>query len=473
MSGGELHAMLEGLRRRGWTGGAAFSGLVITGTGFYGPERAAVRELSNLCGLTYSGDLVNGLTTHLVLAAAAAGGAAPGAGRKAGKAADWGIPIVRLAWLLDSIAAQRPQPVEPYLLPHQSDGRTGERQQYQQAAAPPGQQGAAAGSCHQLLLRHRPSSVASNAPPGAAAAASGVQAEQQHAAGCSPGGQAWQQQEQQQRAALAPVGNLLADQLRRMSISPEPLPQQHSAAAQPHHHQQQQQWLPYSPPADSPQHSLSMRGMVGAALAAAAAAPGSAGSPAEVTSVAAQLAATAESPAGFSPMQQSPAASHQQQLQEQERGAGSSGEHPAPPFTISLAAALGRSLSEEAGGGSPMAESPASAAGGDEARPPSRPAAALGRSPSEEPCGGSPMVESPASTAAGVSAARPRSRLGVTPVSAQMGSEQEEQCTLPTPACIRDWSEDDDDSSSGSSAAGSPAAGARPMAAASGEYHCA
>jgi hypothetical protein len=466
MSGGELHAALEGLRRRGWTGGAAFRGLVVTGTGFYGPERAAIRELSHLCGLSYSGDLVNGLTTHLVLAAA--GGAAPGAGRKAGKAADWGIPTVRLAWLLDSIAAQRPQQVDPYLLAHQAKGPAGEQQHQQHAAA--GQQAAAAGSCQQLPLRHRPSSVASNAPPDAATAARSVPAEQQHGAGCSPGvldrqQQVQQQQDQQQRAALAPVGNLLADQLRRMSISPEPLPQQHSAAAQ-LQQQQQQQWLPNSPPADSPQRSLSMRSMVGAALPAAA--PGSAGSLAEVTSAAAQPAAAAEAPAGFSPMQQSPAASQQQQ--EQQQGAGSPGEGYNPPFTFSLATALGRSLLEEAAG-SPMADSPAStAAGGSAARPPGRLAAVLGRSLSEEPGGGSPMVESPASTVAGVSAARPPSRLGVTPLSAQMGSKQGGQCTLPTPACIRNWSDDDDASCGGSSAAGRPAAGAR-MATAIGAYH--
>lgn len=130
-------------------------------------------------------------------------------------------------------------------------------------------------------------------------------------------------------------------------------------------------------------------------------------------------------------MQESPAdASQQQQQQDAEEQAEedeclfASGQSGTPPFAFSLAAALGRSLSEEPLG-SPMAESPAATSAAAE------PAAAQGGSR-----GSTSGLSSPSSMAG-------------TPAGA--GSQGEPICSLPTPACIRDWS-DDDDSLSGTPA---------------------
>lgn len=252
---------------------AVAAAAVVTGTGFYGGERAAVRELARLAGLQYSGDLVQGRTTHLVLA--------PGAGtasRKLQKAAEWGIPALRLQWLLDSVVASKVQPAGPYLI-----DLFDEVDEEPQAA--PAGSGAAQhpASCRELPARHRPSSVASNP------------LQQGHGV---------QQAAQPDRPALAPVANRLADQLRRMSIAPEAQPAHQHDDLQRHQQPQQQQPEPQPQPAPhhrhpqpsdsppqqrsplvsmgSPQRSLSLQGMVTADTARA--------SPAEVGSSAAAAA---------------------------------------------------------------------------------------------------------------------------------------------------------------------------------------
>ena len=84
--------------------------VVVTGTGFSGPDRAAVRELARLCGFCYDGDLTRGRTTHLVVL-----GHAMHSDKRA-KALEWGVPVVSLAWLQDSVCRAAWQPVQPYLL---------------------------------------------------------------------------------------------------------------------------------------------------------------------------------------------------------------------------------------------------------------------------------------------------------------------------------------------------------------------
>lgn len=433
----ELQAALEQVRQqRQGSRTATAAGIAVTGTGFYGEDRAGIRVLAHLGGITYSGDLIHGTTTHLVLAPG--GIAAAGAGeltRKVAKAAEWGIPCLRFAWLPDSILAGRLQPTEPYLVPSQPHPQQqpgawqGRQLQEQHAAAANGaaQQRA---SCWQLPRHPRPSSVASNAP----AAAGGTDTRQQ-AAGChrseeepvlEPAPQECRQHPAP-HAALAAVDNLLSDQLRRMSISPEPPAAAQSPASTAALLPLVPRWPDDSPPqqrspSHSPQRSLSMQGMVGPAGQPAATA---ACSPGDVTSGGQE----AEPPAGFSPMLHSPP-------DEQHRGAagqpqGEASADPAcaaQPFSFSLAGALGRSPSDGAMGGSPMADSPA---------------------------GAGPVPESLSSGGDGSAASAPSSRLAGTPAD---GGSQEPECTLPTPACIGDWSDD------GSDYIGSPAAAGEPQA---------
>lgn len=133
---------------------------------------------------------------------------------------------------------------------------------------------------------------------------------------------------------------------------------------------------------------------------------------------------------------ESPADAMQQQ-QQQRRQSGSSAGDGASPVTFSLAAALGRSLSDESGAqGSPMAESPAAPPAGEHA--------------------GGAGAASP-----GAVAATP-AHGGSAGVPGAGGGEGEQEWALPTPACIRDWS--DDDSSPGCTATGrghAPAPGER------------
>ncbi|PRW20191.1 hypothetical protein C2E21_9173 [Chlorella sorokiniana] len=410
------------------TSAAAAAAAVVTGTGFYAGERAAVRELARLAGLQYSGDLVQGRTTHLVVAPSAGGGAAS---RKLHKAAEWGIPVLRLQWLLDSVAAGAVLPAGPYLVDFDEVDEEG-------AAVPAG--GGAAqppASCHELPARHRPSSVASNplqpgdAPHGGGALqAATVLAPVGCSSGCKPAAVGQQGAAEQGRAALAPVANRLADQLHRMSIAPEDLSaqqqqncqqqQQWDDGQQAQHVQQQQPRHPQpsdSPPQQrspsasmgSPQRSLSLQGMLATRAALA--------SPAEVGSAAAAEASG-------------------------ERWAEQA--LPGSPFTFSLAAALGRSVPEDPGYGSPMAASPAALATGAQAAG----TASAGRSAA----GGSRLHSaSPASPAL--------SSMACTPAGA--GSQGDPLASLPTPACIRDWSDDD------SSLGGSPLADAGRQPAAS------
>jgi len=161
---------------------------------------------------------------------------------------------------------------------------------------------------------------------------------------------------------------------------------------------------------------------------------------------------------GWSPMQESsagdsPASQQQQQQQQQQRHQGrAAGQlaQPSPagaasPFTFSLAAALGRSVSEDAAYGSPMAASPADPELGLQTAG----AASAGRSAagSSRLRGASPVPAWPAP-----------SSMACTPAGA--GSQDDPLATLPTPACIRDWSDDD------CSLGGSPpeAAGTQPGA---------
>ena len=144
------------------------------------------------------------------------------------------------------------------------------------------------------------------------------------------------------------------------------------------------------------------------------------------------------------PMQDSPwgaAQPSQQQQQQQQQADGqrapssgglrlSAGRGSASPMAFSLAAALRHSLSEEQLG-SPMVESPAAVAA-QQARTPHAPASARLLS------GGGPPSSAPSSAAA---------------MPAACDSQGQPICSLPTPACIREWTDDD-------SVAGTPAAAA-------------
>ncbi|PSC70819.1 hypothetical protein C2E20_5824 [Micractinium conductrix] len=224
------------------------------------------------------------------------------------------------------------------------------------------------------------------------------------------------------------LANLLADQLRRMSISPEPPPM--LAACPPQQQQQQQQQQQRSPSLPgSPQRSLSLRGL--AEMDREGGTPcASAGNSAAAAHRAQRQQAeqpAAALPSLCSPMQDTPAdvpLLPPSQL-EQRRGCESPGDAPQP-----LALAFGRSVSEDLPAGSPMAESPAAAAAA------------------------SPAAAHTAGNSRGAGTLRPRSRLAGTPASV---GGQDPLCSMPTPACIRNWTDDDSDDSAGSPAAGSPA----------------
>ena len=460
-------AALDRLRRAGFPAppppSAAAAAAVITGTGFWGPERAAIRELAGLAGLSYSGDLVRGATTHLVLAPQA--GAA--ASRKLHKAAEWGVPVVRLGWLVDSIAAGQLQPVQPYLLDIEDEPAAAPA-----AAEAPGwqqqqQQAPAAGAGQAWPERHRPSSIASNALQAAQQAACGDAFNSGPPEQQQPLQQPQQQQQPQQRGALAAVDNLLADQLCRMCISPEP-PQHASSVAAPAGQQQQQQQPPAAgsraqqrSPSASPQRSLSLAGMVaGGQQAAAGESPAadastmqdSPGAPAILRYLTSALSlharthanpllaasendgAGGQQPEGWSPMQQSPAdlAPAWQQPQQPQQRSRLSRPGSASPFAFSLAGALGRSISEGLAHGSPMADSPAAAV------------------PAAEPS----VVSMEAASAGGAAQASPAPRAMSDGQASGGGSQGDPLCTMPTPACIRAWT--DDDSLSGSPPAALP-----------------
>ena len=70
----------------------------LLNAGFFGEARQQVRALVEALGATYSGELVDGLSTHLVCAH----GANCNGVLKVKKAQEWGIPVVRVEWLTDS-----------------------------------------------------------------------------------------------------------------------------------------------------------------------------------------------------------------------------------------------------------------------------------------------------------------------------------------------------------------------------------
>ena len=334
-----------------------------------GTDRQAIRTLTRTAGITYSGDLVCGWTTHLVVLAEGGtdGGGGGGGSRKQASAREWGIPSVDLDWLLDSIALRKAQPVGPYQLGQQNHQRTGAAADAGPSPLPPLPPPRGGG---------RPrSSVASNDPPAAEPS------------------EGRQQQQQQQRAVLGPVENLqLTAQMRRLSVKPQP-PQLHDPAAavagsgqQQRQQQQQQQQLvdgqalaAAAVEASSPSgQSLTLRNM-GAGAAAGA---GSADSPAEVASGSSmrrdttsdESEAVAEAAASgapkFSPTQELPALRRQQLTVAaggvQPSSSEGSGGSPAP-FSFSPAAGAPTAELECAGASlNEMQDSPPAAAEGKE-----------------------------------------------------------------------------------------------------------
>jgi hypothetical protein len=168
---------------------SAFSeSLTITGTGFAGSARSDIRSLCSLVGVAYRGDLVKDSTTHLVAAESCSGSNSNNS--KIAKAREWGIPVVTVQWLLDSVEEGEPLPCEAYLLPALN-----------QPSSNPGGPAPTATTSQQPK---RPSSVASNIPKNLPPAS-------------SPAVQPVH------RSPLATVGNVgLSDMLHRMSISPAP-----------------------------------------------------------------------------------------------------------------------------------------------------------------------------------------------------------------------------------------------------------
>lgn len=82
-------------------------------TGFHGEGRRQVRKAAEAAGAEYSGDLQKDVTTHLVVSDTAGAGAAASA--KLLRAAEWGIPALRWAWLKQSAARRRLLPTGLYL----------------------------------------------------------------------------------------------------------------------------------------------------------------------------------------------------------------------------------------------------------------------------------------------------------------------------------------------------------------------
>lgn len=72
--------------------------VTVTGTGYFGTSRRAVRQLVCHLGAQYSGDLTYGVTTHLVCKDSCLPDS-----EKVSVASAWGIPIVQHDWLIDSL----------------------------------------------------------------------------------------------------------------------------------------------------------------------------------------------------------------------------------------------------------------------------------------------------------------------------------------------------------------------------------
>lgn len=181
-------------------------------------------------------------TTHLVVCGTPA--AAVQRSNKLPRAREWGIPVVALQWLLDSIGEGGPLPLEPYLvqLPAAGSGppaQAGQQEEQKRTGLGPHQELASPGLHGR---QHRPSSVASNP----------ANPQQQATAGAAA------------RQALSPLDNVTG-QLHSMAISPKP----HGAAGSTVEHQHGTEGAHEAPscsPANSPggDGSLSLVHLVGA-----------------------------------------------------------------------------------------------------------------------------------------------------------------------------------------------------------------
>jgi len=93
----------------------AFSETTLTGTGFSGTSRANLRLLCSKTRINYCGDLVYGWTTHLIVNDNIFN-AESTSSKKMQVAEKWGVPIVRLQWLLNSIHHGETLCIDPYLV---------------------------------------------------------------------------------------------------------------------------------------------------------------------------------------------------------------------------------------------------------------------------------------------------------------------------------------------------------------------
>ncbi|KAG7671295.1 hypothetical protein Ndes2526B_g02219 [Nannochloris sp. 'desiccata'] len=110
-----MDSLLSRIKRLQCYDATAFSEITLTGTGFSGSSRANLRSLCSKAGIIYCGDLINGWTTHLVVHDNIFN-AESMRSKKIQVAAKWGVPIVRLQWLLDSIHQGEPLCIDPYLV---------------------------------------------------------------------------------------------------------------------------------------------------------------------------------------------------------------------------------------------------------------------------------------------------------------------------------------------------------------------
>jgi hypothetical protein len=111
-----MESLLSRIKRLQCYDATAFSETTfLTGTGFAGSSRANLRLLCSKTRIKYCGDLIYGWTTHLVVNDNFFN-AESTSSKKMQVAAKWGVPIVRLEWLLDSIYQGEPLSIDPYLV---------------------------------------------------------------------------------------------------------------------------------------------------------------------------------------------------------------------------------------------------------------------------------------------------------------------------------------------------------------------
>eukprot|EP00878_Enallax_costatus_P033086 GHUV01036472.1.p1 GENE.GHUV01036472.1~~GHUV01036472.1.p1 ORF type:complete len:277 (+),score=105.12 GHUV01036472.1:647-1477(+) len=84
--------------------------VVLTASGFHGAAKQELQRLASSIGATYSGDLVQGVTTHLICKRLIDCFGSI----KYQRALEWGIHIVTYEWLEASSAAGRPLPEQDY-----------------------------------------------------------------------------------------------------------------------------------------------------------------------------------------------------------------------------------------------------------------------------------------------------------------------------------------------------------------------